>query len=194
MERGPAVFVIVLVLAIAGFLAFDMLRARSAAPPAAPKSSVVAPADQPVPGPRLPDAITPQRILNDFAASPPALRETEVQTYSGMYAPERGWELRVGEVRAIADLTLVRMRVPVNLPDAQGWVEGTLADAPPTLSPGDVLTFVARIDSIEARRVDPARADSPETFHLMIGDIRVLQVVPASQTPPPTGEDGAPPT
>jgi hypothetical protein len=198
MERGPAVFVILLVVAIAGFLAFDTLRARSAAPQA--KTLATAPAavdDEPVPGERLPDTLTPQRILNDFANTPPALRETEVQTYAGMYAPRRGWELRVAEVRAIADFTIIRMRVPVNLPDAQGWVEGTLENAPPALSPGDTLTFVAKIDSIEARKLDAARADSPESFHLMISDIRVLQIVPAASAvpkDPAASDDNRPPT
>lgn len=198
MERGPVAFVILLVLGIAGFLAFDAVRARSAAPP--PKGPAadagLSPTDEPVPGEQLPDAITPSRILNDFATCPPALRETELQTYVGMYAPRRGWELRVGEVRAIADFTVVRMRVPVNLPDAQGWVEGTLQQPLPALSPGDTLTFVAKIDSIEARKIDANRADSPESFHLLISDIRVLQVVPAGSGAPPaaTEDDNRPPT
>lgn len=194
MERGPAVFVILLVVAIAGFLAFDALRARSAAPPQKSVASLPTPvSDEPVPGERLPDSISPQRILNDFAAAPPALRDTEVQTYAGMYAPSRGWELRVAEARPLADLLFVRMRVPVNLPGAQGWVEGTLENTPPTLSPGDTLTFVAKIDSIEARKLEPDRADTPESFHLLISDIRVLQVVPAPSTPPPS-DDNRPPT
>lgn len=169
-----------MVLGIAGFLTFDLLRNRKTGTPPAAQAPNTTPARafvEVVPGPRLPDNLSIDRVMTDFAsAATPILRDTEAQTYQGMYNSDRGWDADVTELRDVADITLLRMRVPSGLiPGGFFWVEATLTARPKALKEGDRVTFIARIDKLQARTTIPGK---PETFHMLLDDVRIVQVVP----------------
>ncbi|GEM_PF-2552203 len=182
MQRGPAIFIVLMVLGIAGFLAIDLLRNRKATPPITPAKAAAAPVYvEIVSGPRLPDNLTIDRVMSDFATAPtPILRDTEAQTYQGMYNSDRGWEANVTELRQVADITILRMRVPTSLSSGviKGgyfWVEATMPRRPEALKVGDRITFIARIDKLQARTTVQGE---PETFHMLLDDVRIVQVIP----------------
>ncbi len=186
MEKGAAAFIVVLVLAIAGIITYDMIQAQKTPAPAAtagapanPASTQpIIPATDPTVGPRLSQGTTPELVMRQFSKATSAItRETEAEAYQRMYLPSGGWSGVVESViqtgTPIAPSYLLRFSHPS--PEAPGgvfFIEAPLAQLPQGIAKGDRVTYDGRIAKLEL----VASAIS-ESYRILLDDVKILQVL-----------------
>lgn len=186
MEKGAAAFIVVLVLAIAGIITYDMIQAQKTPAPATTTNSdkdstaqpVTIPATDPTVGPRLSQGTTPETVMREFSKATSAIaRETEAEAFQRMYLPSGGWS---GVVESViqtgtpsAPAYIIRFSHPSSeAPGGVFFIEAPLAKIPPGLAKGDRVTYDGRIAKLEL----VASAIS-ESYRILLDDVRVLQVL-----------------
>lgn len=186
MEKGAAAFIVVLVLVIAGVIAYDMMQAQKApAPITTPTGTDPSQTSQPTiaatdpsAGPRLTQGTKPEDVMKSFAkATTPIARETESEAYQRMYLPSGGW---TGAVESIIQTGTgaspsYLLRFSYASTDTTGgvfYIEAPITQLHAGLARGDRVTYDGRIAKLELT----ASAIS-ESYRILLDDVKILQVL-----------------
>lgn len=186
MEKGAAAFIVVLVLAIAGIITYDMMQAQKTPAVASVADSAsntasqqpVIPATDPTVGPRLSQGTTPELVMREFSKATSAIaRETEAEAFQRMYLPSGGWSGVVESViqtgTSSAPSYVIRFsHASSEAPGGVFFIEAPLAQLPPGLAKGDRVTYDGRIAKLEL-----IASAINESYRILLDDVRVLQVL-----------------
>ena len=177
-NKGPAIFIIVLVLGIAAFLVFDLVGAKRAAPGPAPRvdqstasRGIDGPHEPPPGAPRVPDGYSPAGVMLAVAAQPAGReRRAEASQWIGLWVDESGWEGEVGALDVQAASIEIRFHYATQALETGGfWVVASLPiptdpTHPLDLGKGDHVLFGGRIIDV----VTPA--DGAPNYTVMLSD------------------------
>ena len=178
-NKGPAIFIIVLVLGIAAFLVFDLVGAKRAAPGPAPRvdqstasRGIDGPHEPPPGAPRVPDGYSPAGVMLAVAAQPAGReRRREAMQWSGLWVHDSGWEGEVSVLDVSENSIGIRFHYPTQALETGGfWVVASMPIPtdpahPLDIGKGDQVHFGGRIIDV----VTPA--DGAPNYTVMLSDV-----------------------
>jgi len=148
MDRGPLVVIVLIILGVLGFGAYELMRPHPE--PAAPTAAAT-PGEPPPGAPVLPDEMTEEGIMLEVGtARSKSAQQAAEALYKGAWIGPLGWSGAIEDITEEKTGWAVRIKkFTPRLIGQEYWVIAVLDEQPYGLAKGDTVRVRGRIDAVE---------------------------------------------